>query len=138
MENIKEYWKSIEEYPEYEVSSIGRIRNKKGRILKFYDSFGYSKIKLVHPITKKRKQNAIHRLVALAFIPQCLWKTEVNHKNKVKNDNKSNNLEWTDRSGNMQHIFKDMISINFVLEIYNKNKNISTSKFKQLLLKKPL
>jgi hypothetical protein len=70
------------------------------------------------------------------FIPQILWKTEVNHKNKIRNDNRISNLEWTDRSGNMENVFRNMISIDFVLKIYDKNKNISTNKFKQLLLKK--
>ena len=138
MENIKEHWKSIEEYPLYEISSFGRIRNKKGRILKSFNSFGYRRIGLTNPITKKRIKLRIHKLVASAFIPRDLWKTEVNHVNKIKNDNRIDNLEWSDRSQNMQHVFKDMISINFVLEMYDKNKNISTNKFKQLLLKKPL
>ena len=74
--------------------------------------------------------------MALMFIPQILWKTEVNHKNKIRNDNRISNLEWTDRSGNMENVFRNMISIDFVLKIYDKNKNISTNKFKQLLLKK--
>lgn len=138
MENINELWKKIEDVPDYEISSLGRVKNKKGRILKSFNDKGYSKIKLVNPIIRKRKLYQIHRLVALAFIPCNLWKTEVNHKNKVKNDNRVNNLEWADRSENMQQVFKDMISINFVLEIYDKNKNIPTDKFKQLLLKKPL
>jgi hypothetical protein len=138
MNKTNEYWKTIEEYSDYEISSIGRVRNNKGRILKDFTNDGYKEIKLVHHTTKKRKISKIHRLVALAFLPRDLFKNEVNHKNKIRSDNKVDNLEWTDRSGNMKHIFKDMISIKSVLEVYEHNKNISIIKFEKLLIKKAL
>jgi hypothetical protein len=46
----------------------------------------------------------VHHLVALAFIGEPPeGKTEVNHKDRNPLNNCPDNLEWTDRSGNLQH-----------------------------------
>jgi hypothetical protein len=39
MKKIEEEWKTIPEFPDYEISNFGRCRNKKGRILKQLYSF---------------------------------------------------------------------------------------------------
>lgn len=45
----------------------------------------------------------VHRLVMQAFVGVCAAGQEVNHKNGCKADNHLPNLEFTTRSGNMQH-----------------------------------
>ena len=96
----KEIWKEIQGYEgEYEISTKGRVRNiMTGRILGgTYDCYGYRFVKL------KGKNYKIHRLVALAFLPNPSKLPQVNHKNERKDDNNVGNLEWCSASYNTNY-----------------------------------
>ena len=96
----KEIWKEIQGYEgEYEVSSHGRVRNlRTGRILGGgYGNHGYKQIKL------KGKKYLIHRLVALAFIPNPDNLPYINHIDERKDNNDISNLEWCTASQNQRH-----------------------------------
>ena len=97
----KEIWKVIDDFPSYEVSDQGRIRNKKnGHILSpVPDKGGYLRIHLGKDTVTKR----IHRLVAIAFIPNVENKSQVNHINGDKMDNRASNLEWCSALENNMH-----------------------------------
>jgi hypothetical protein len=98
-----ETWKEIAEYPLYEISSLGRIRNKQGKILKpFIQNCGYENMKL--SLYKKHIQ--IHREVAKAFIPNPDNKQYVNHIDGNKLNNTVSNLEWVTNSENILHARK--------------------------------
>ena len=97
-----EIWKTIEEFPIYEVSNLGRIKNtSSGRILSSTIKAGYYHVSLTN--SNCRKNCKVHRLVAIAFIPNLENKSEVNHKDKDKLNNKISNLEWMTRKENCLH-----------------------------------
>jgi len=87
----------------HEVSNMGNIRSyKRMQNVKYYpDARGYSRFK-INDITIK-----VHRLVAQTFIPNPEGKKFVNHKNGIKTDNRSENLEWVTNKENMEHAVKN-------------------------------
>ena len=78
----------------YSVSNSGEIRNNiNGRILKHdIDSKGF------HRIMIGKKHYSIHRLVAIAFIPNPDNLPEIDHINRNKTDNCIENLRWVSRA----------------------------------------
>lgn len=88
-----ERWCDLIEYKNYEVSSFGKVRNKKtGRILKPSCNGGYMGVGF--SFGKIQKSLRVHRLVALAFIENPENKPHVNHKDKNRSNNNVDNLEW--------------------------------------------
>ena len=101
-----ETWKS---YNTYQVSDLGRIKNKHGRILKKnYDMRGYDKIDLY--INKKRYSFKVHRLVMLVFVGYRPYDEkrkehyQIDHINRNKKDNRLCNLRYCTRDENMKNI----------------------------------
>lgn len=92
-----ELWKELEEFPQYQISSYGRVKSfkryKEGKILKTKYTNGYSRIGLINKEGKQQFVN-IHRLVATAFIPNPNNLPVVNHKDENKLNNHAENLEW--------------------------------------------
>ena len=50
-----------------------------------------------------RKQHMVHRLIAEAFIPNPENKEQVDHINRVRHDNRVENLRWTTRKENNEN-----------------------------------
>lgn len=114
---MKEIWKDIEGWDGlYQVSNLGRVKSlprlrvsihpyiTKEKILRprvYGDTREYLSVTLCN--NNHRKQVPIHRLVAIAFIPNPHGYNEVNHINEIKGDNRSCNLEWCSRSYNVNY-----------------------------------
>jgi len=96
-----EEWRIIKEYPNYDVSNFGNIKNNKtSKIMKQTLKGGYYNIGLVNELGKKTFK--VHRLVCLNFIENPENKSDVNHKDKNKINNNICNLEWmTHRENNI-------------------------------------
>lgn len=110
MDKLQEIWKDVMGYEGlYQVSDQGRVKNiaKRARtsvgrlVSSTTDTWGYPKLLLSKQGEAKLKR--IHRLVALAFIPNPQNKPEVNHKNRNKRDNSVDNLEWATRKEQEVH-----------------------------------
>lgn len=107
MENLEnEQWLQVEGYEGlYEVSNLGRVKSLKfgkERILKqTSDKDGYLRVQLSKQ--GKVKMKLIHRLVAMAFIPNPFNLPQVNHINEDKDLNVVSNLEWISNIDNLNY-----------------------------------
>lgn len=109
MKTHTENWMVIAECNSiYHISDHGQVKSyKRGkeRILKpTLTSNGYAAVKIC--ANGKRKIHKIHRLVALAFIPNPEQKGDVNHKDGNKANNHVDNLEWNTRKENVNHAWQ--------------------------------
>ena len=95
---------SIKGYENYVIFDDGVIINTEtGKELKPWvdTGTGYYRIGL----TKNKKHNKfyIHRLLALAYIPNPHNKDCIDHINRIRNDNRIENLRWATALENMQN-----------------------------------
>ena len=106
---MDETWMDVYDFPRYQVSDQGKVRNKRTHKIKsaHYDNDGYLKVTLMNIINgnKKTSRKTVHRLVAESFLGGPHPDLQVNHKNGVKDDNRVVNLEWCTGSENVKHAY---------------------------------
>ena len=102
-----EEWRDVAGYEGlYQVSNLGRVKrlgySRKEKILKpakYKDLYFF--VILSH--NGKRSKNYIHRLVAIAFIPNPENKREVDHIDGNKTNNYVSNLQWCSHRENVNN-----------------------------------
>ena len=103
---LKEVWKDIQNYPNYQVSNFGNIKSKK-RYVKQKNGMSLKKERILKPQKDKKgyyyvrlyndkgwKYFKIHHLVAKTFIENLKNKPTVDHIDRNKSNNCDNNLRW--------------------------------------------
>ena len=106
---MAETWKQFKNTT-YCVSNLGSVYNTyNGQTLKpFPNSNNYLMVDLFHDTIKQRV--AVHRMVAIAFIPNPEMKEFVNHIDGNKQNNRVENLEWVTPSENSLHAVQTGLS----------------------------
>lgn len=101
-----ELWIRIKDYPNYEVSSNGRVRNiNTGHILRpGVKQNGYEIVVLRN--SNKNHTELVHRLVADNFYDGCHDGLVVDHIDTNKRNNFVGNLEWCTSSENNKRAYK--------------------------------
>ena len=109
---ITEEWKSITDFPGYEVSNLGRVRSINQswsglpRLLKpIQSSRGYLNVVLFKD--SRRHQFGIHRLVLITFVGSPTKENDIGHHiDGKKLNNELTNLEWSNQSSNQIESYK--------------------------------
>src|SRR3990167_2993341 len=103
----KELWKTIKNYPDYEISNLGNVRSWKytnsPRLLSPVNVNGYQRVRLCN--NSRSIQMSIHRLVCEQFKNKPKTKKIIDHLDGNKANNNIDNLEWCTQKKNIQKHF---------------------------------
>lgn len=101
-----EEWRTVEEYPNYEVSNLGNVRRARtGRALKaFVNDSGYLRVNLSPTPNEKAKAVLVHRIVTRAFHGRPVGERNlVDHIDRNKLNNRAENLHWVNWKENLEN-----------------------------------
>lgn len=115
MENLQEEWRLIPNTEGYYISNFGRMRIEKsikypdGRLKEaddyYIDKDGYYRT-TYKTIDGQNKLEPVHRIVAKTFLENNNpLKTQVNHIDNNRLNNRIDNLEWVTPKENVYHSF---------------------------------
>lgn len=104
-------WETIKDFPKYEVSNCGKVRNKGTGIelVGGKHTKGYWQFCLIRDGEQFTRKG--HILVGNAFIPNPNKLPQLNHKDEDKLNNNDWNLEWCDNDYNMDYSAKQFTLI---------------------------
>lgn len=93
----------IEGFSRYTFNKDGTIVSHTGKVLSYHRcKKGYCRVNLKDDLGRK-KTYLVHRMVALANLPNPDDKPQVNHIDGVKENNSVENLEWCSNLENNRH-----------------------------------
>lgn len=120
--------KVINEFPNYSINIEGTVTNTNTNITKtaWLGKNGYLHVDLYNGGFSKKI--AIHRLLAIHFIPNPDNKRTVNHKDGNKLNNNLSNLEWMTDSQNIKHAYDNDLN-------HCSTKKISNSAMDEILIR---
>jgi hypothetical protein len=96
-----EEWKQIADFPDYEVSTLGRVRRGTRMRKICLGKRGYAYVDLWKHNTRRKVY--LHTLLAEAFIPNPDNKPQIDHINRNPLDNRLENLRWATNEDNSQN-----------------------------------
>lgn len=103
----EEYWKEIRDYPKYEASNLGRVRNKNTLhilMAPINSRTGYHNVGVMN--NNGQRTVCVHKLIAETFLGDRPLKHDVNHIDGNKLNNEISNLEYCTRSQNVNHAYE--------------------------------
>jgi hypothetical protein len=158
LENLEgEIWKDIPEFEGYyQVSNMGRVKsllrvveksnNRKmtfqPKILSLNKHYKNGYFSAYLRVFDKKERKSLHRLVALSFLDSVNNKSEINHIDSDKSNNRFDNLEWVSRRENQSFMGKNKSKTSiytgvhkpnynrFIASIYYNGKRITIGSFK--------
>lgn len=112
-----EEWKQIQKAPNYEVSSLGRVRNATTkRVLVTHENNNYQRVSLRHEDRMVRCK--VHRLVAQAFLPDYSEDKQVDHRNRIRDDNRAVNLRMATPTNNLKNRIRSVGEVQHIIDLY--------------------
>lgn len=122
----EELWQDIPAHPNYQASSLGRVRSK-DRVILVHRADGtvrtqhwksiilsqtigangtsqYPQVSLWYH--KRESKVSVHRIIAEVFVPNPDGKPEVNHMDGDKTNPHPSNLEWVTAKENTAHALR--------------------------------
>ena len=112
-----------------EINKKGEIRKTTQKKITITNE-NYQRVEVT--IKGKRKRFCLHKLLAETFIKNDnpKEKTQVNHKDGNKHNNKLDNLEWATPSENTKHAIKNGLHIPYFSKYHLKGEKSFASKLK--------
>jgi len=111
--NDIEFWRVIENHPDYLVSTFGNFKSNKihskGNYL-YPDTAHNGYLRVTFCENGKAKKEPAHRIVAQAFVCNPENKPQINHDSGVKIENFPNNLYWCTQGENNSHAYRTGLS----------------------------
>jgi hypothetical protein len=109
-----EEWLPIVTFERYEISNLGNIRRGSRMLKPGLDTYGYNQINLYKD--GKRFTKKIYRLVLETFNPNVCNKPQIDHINRIRSDDRLENLRWVTASENVRNsknFTEDMLGISW-------------------------
>ena len=129
-------WRQIEE-SQYWVSELGQVRDAENRILTpSHNQDGYLTLSLAGVTT-----DLVHRMVAIAFLPNPWNLPVVDHINNIRDDARLVNLHWVTWAENAENRTKKpgctskyfgvcKVGSKWVAQLYEEREHVTVGKFK--------